>query len=77
MLQFIVWVYSSPNVFFVWCAILDLEKAINAVLSNTTWTQIRKELNNKEIKKPSDLLIKVSGDHLLLKCVNTSLILLR
>ena len=77
MLQFIVGVYSSPNVFFVWCAILDLENAINELLTNTKWTQIRKRLGDKQMKKPSDLLVKVSRDHLLLNSVNASKILLR
>ena len=70
MLQFIVGVYSSPNVFFVWHAILDLERAINDLLTNAKWTQIRKRLGDKELKKPSDLLVKVSRDHLLLNSVN-------
>ena len=47
MLQFIVGVYSGPNVFFVWCAILDLEKAIDELFTTPKWTLIRKNCQVK------------------------------
>ena len=52
--------YSGPNVFFVLCAILDLGKAIDDLFSTPKWTVIRKKLLLKDIKRPSDLLVKVS-----------------
>ena len=58
--------YSGPNVFFVPCAILDLGKAIDKLFTTPKWTLIRKKLSDKHIKKPSDLLVKVSRDHFLL-----------
>ena len=58
--------YSSPNVFFVLCAILDLGKATDELFTTPKWTLIRKRLSNKDIKKLSDLLVKVSRDHSLL-----------